>query len=214
MTIRQVQRYLLQPCTSRDNSAYPVVFFSRAGCKAVLLWVEGGKGKKDHFLKDAEQNIIAENSISDIRTRFPNFPKGARLRNGIKCDLRKFISTLHAISDTSACEQSACGIMLDAWNLIEDLAYTLNAPSLPEIRRDKLVDNVYKKILFGNNLPSITPKGRKYRPLFNSEEIKKLHRIFRALFFDIYRSAPTKLGVVFRDVYELGNKSAKKRKPK
>lgn len=59
-----------------------------------------------------------------------------------------------------------------AWNLFSDLA--VSAHSSEFLAKDAKYPTVYKKLFFGNNLPSMTPAGRRYIPRWSREEVDAL----------------------------------------
>lgn len=60
-----------------------------------------------------------------------------------------------------------CTQLLNAWNLLGDIARSVNA-SLDD--RGPEADKCYDKLVYGNNLPSITPPGEHYSPYFDDHE--------------------------------------------
>src|SRR5262249_49083932 len=60
-----------------------------------------------------------------------------------------------------------CRLLLAIWNLAGDVARSVNEPF--EDRGDVL-DVVYNKLFFGNNLPPMTPPGEQYNPQWTEEE--------------------------------------------
>jgi hypothetical protein len=61
-----------------------------------------------------------------------------------------------------------CRLLLAIWNLAGDVARSVNEPFED---RGGVLDDVYNKLLFGNNLPSITPPGEQYHPEWTEEEL-------------------------------------------
>jgi hypothetical protein len=69
-----------------------------------------------------------------------------------------------------------CGLLLEAWNLFDDIAASIGA-HLHD--RGERRDKVYDKLFWGNNLPAVTPPGRSYQPLWNGCELRILRSVLR-----------------------------------
>jgi hypothetical protein len=67
-----------------------------------------------------------------------------------------------------------CTQLLNAWNLLGDIARSVNA-SLDD--RGPEADRCYDKLFYGNNLPSITPEGEHYSPLFDDHEQRVISEV-------------------------------------
>ena len=61
-----------------------------------------------------------------------------------------------------------CRLLLPIWNLAGDAARSVNEPFED---RGGVLDDVYSKLFFGNNLPSMTPAGELYHPEWTEEEL-------------------------------------------
>jgi hypothetical protein len=64
-----------------------------------------------------------------------------------------------------------CRLLLAIWNLAGDVARSVNEPFED---RGEVLDRVYDKLFFGNNLPSMTPPGEQYHPQWSEEELRLL----------------------------------------
>lgn len=63
---------------------------------------------------------------------------------------------------------------LAAWNIFGDLARGLKTPFGGAASRH---DNLYFKVFWGNNLPSLTPPGKIYVPRWTGKELQTLHAV-------------------------------------
>lgn len=62
-------------------------------------------------------------------------------------------------------------------NLLDDICRSIGQP----LRFDGPTANrVYDKLFWGLNLPSVTPAGGHYVPLWSRREIRKLHQVITA----------------------------------
>lgn len=67
--------------------------------------------------------------------------------------------------------EADCRLILDVWNLAGDVARGVS-----EAFEDRggALDEVYDKLFFGSNLPSMTPPGEQYQPEWAEEELSLL----------------------------------------
>jgi type I restriction-modification system DNA methylase subunit len=67
-----------------------------------------------------------------------------------------------------------CEMFLKAWNLFQDVATSINEAFDTD---RKITNKIYEKLFFGNNLPAITPKGKKYQPTWTMQELKAIRKV-------------------------------------
>lgn len=71
-----------------------------------------------------------------------------------------------------------CNYFLNFWNCISDLAYSMGEKFYGD--QDKgILNKIYNKLFYGNNLPAITPKGKKFFPEWNDEEIREITKVIK-----------------------------------
>jgi hypothetical protein len=70
-------------------------------------------------------------------------------------------------------ERIDCGEFLNAWNMFADVASSLEGVS-EFVAANAGMTDIYEKVFYGNNLPSITPEGQHYKPTWSVEEVKAL----------------------------------------
>ena len=73
--------------------------------------------------------------------------------------------------DTPAAETVDCSAFDNAWNMFGDIA--LSTGSAFDADRTQ-TRRIYQKLFWGCNLPSVTPPGQRYGPLWDTEEIEAL----------------------------------------
>lgn len=71
-----------------------------------------------------------------------------------------------------------CKYFLDFWNTISDLAYTVHESFYGNYETD-IILNIYDKLFYGNNLPSIKGDGENYYPAWSMEEIDVLIQVVK-----------------------------------
>ena len=69
-----------------------------------------------------------------------------------------------------------CPVFLNAWNLLGDVSVSVGGNFDANKRQTK---KIYQKLFWGNNLPSITPKGKHYEPTWTLRELKIIRRVLR-----------------------------------
>ena len=69
---------------------------------------------------------------------------------------------------------SDCPLFLDKWNVVGDIAKTLN---LDFIGNQDEYTNLYSKFVYGSNLPTMNNTGKKYFPTFDEEEEKQVENV-------------------------------------
>ena len=62
-----------------------------------------------------------------------------------------------------------CNTFNGAWNLFADVSHSINGKIDPD---PDLTLEIYNKLFWGCNLPSVTPKGEKYHPAWTQRELK------------------------------------------
>jgi hypothetical protein len=65
----------------------------------------------------------------------------------------------------------SCVRFLNLWNIFDDFASQLHLEFDPDHIASQ---HVYDKLFFGANLPSITPKGQFYVPIWSDDEIEQI----------------------------------------
>lgn len=102
-------------------------------------------------------------------------------------DISDALALLNKMQPDQQLSTKLCKILLDSMNILEDMAKALSIPvGIPTVEENKKLDVVYDKIFWGNNLPSVTPEGKSYHPLFLSDEIVLLTTYFHQLWDAIY----------------------------
>lgn len=66
-------------------------------------------------------------------------------------------------------------LCLNAWNLFTDFRSAQNQRNMNLEDKEHL--ELYNKVFFANNLPSMTPPGSSFNPKWSKSEVKQLHTI-------------------------------------
>lgn len=68
-----------------------------------------------------------------------------------------------------------CNLLLGAWNLFDDVASSMGDEAF--VRKSREAPGVYEKMFWGNNLPSVTPTGEHFVPVWSDGEVAEIRRI-------------------------------------
>jgi hypothetical protein len=73
-----------------------------------------------------------------------------------------------------------CRNALAAWNLFGDVARSIRGRGIAFDHLDSQFPSIYEKLFWGNNPPSMTPKGRHYVPEWSPGELAALAEVLSA----------------------------------
>jgi hypothetical protein len=75
-----------------------------------------------------------------------------------------------------------CPAFLNVWNFFDDLA-RLHADSQSDYAKlSRRASQSYDKLFWGNNLPSMTPPGERFTPIWSAEELEEIRLVMEAGF--------------------------------
>jgi len=137
--------------------------------KCILLWESGKDQNKFKTLPDG--SLFMEDSIEKAKQRLEDDNDSV---HWLECSLMNFDlfwSELHNLKRNRESDVKICKIILNGWNFIEDLINTFNLCESKSKLKSEMLDKIYDKLFFGNNLDAITPKNKPYNPLWTKEEI-------------------------------------------
>lgn len=166
---------------NEENLVYPVCINTLKN-SYFLLWKQGEKGKDSIVLTADRKKFVACNSFAELAIAAKD--KGFVLAtNDVVCyDINRALKTLANLREGQACSTKTSHRILDFWNIVDDLAWSALGID------DKELTEVYQKFFSGNNLPSVTPEGYEYWPLFNKEEIASVRKLLRGLWKQVVDS--------------------------
>jgi hypothetical protein len=157
-------------------SYYPIAIelYSK---QILLLWYTDFK---DGILVDKNNKALIFNSLEEV--------KNYTLDNHIKINFDDFstynINILTTWLQNPSSQSIAYQLFLDLWNLVTDIAYSCKVKFLGN-SKDDLTTLIYDKLFYGNNLPSITPQGKFYKPIWTKEELNFLVKVMENVVFII-----------------------------
>jgi len=62
---------------------------------------------------------------------------------------------------------------LNIWNLFMDVSASVGGSFNADSER---TEHIYAKLFWGNNLPSVTPRGKRYTPVWRAHEVRLIRR--------------------------------------
>lgn len=150
---------------------YPYRCTYKRDCK-FLAW-ENRETGGDIFKKDiATGSLIVCGSIFELKATLDLKDYESKFCEEIsEINFDKFWIYVRNIRNGKPSSTKVCSILLDGWNFIEDLIRTDGQESDLLRFRTPVLDKMYKKLFYGNNLPSVTPEGAIYNPIFRRKEI-------------------------------------------
>ncbi|HAX78565.1 MAG TPA: hypothetical protein DCY88_22715 [Cyanobacteria bacterium UBA11372] len=149
------------------SKQYFILWYRLDGVNAYLIWYTNDC---DGVLVDSGK-VICFKSISLLR----RYAEGCGLyieeEEPIFQELDPVKNWLYNPSKT----EINCNIFLSVWNLFIDIASSVQDVAFDR-DRDK-TDIVYEKLFWGNNLPSVTPRGQHYTPTWTDDEVETLQEV-------------------------------------
>jgi hypothetical protein len=70
--------------------------------------------------------------------------------------------------------------LLNAWNFFDDLARLNENPDSNFAKLSRSAETVYDKIFWGNNLPSVTPGGERFVPMWEADELDTIRQVMES----------------------------------
>ncbi|RLC04846.1 MAG: hypothetical protein DRI57_27965 [Deltaproteobacteria bacterium] len=147
--------------------------------KTILVWQTNGE---DTFRLDSENCLISAQTVEGLKHILGKDADSVEWSEGAEINFDRFRTALKNMRRDRASSEKTCSLLLDGWNFLEDMARTFGLDKETEKLRIPTLNKAYDKLLYGNNLPPMTPEGCSYHPLWTSEEISALRRSFRNVF--------------------------------
>jgi hypothetical protein len=163
----------------RNNEMYPFCYIYK-GRKTYLIWQTKEDGK-DSFRLDLKNLLISSRSERKLRDLLGNKARQLKWSESAEVNIDHFWNALRGLKVGKSSSTDTCKILLNGWNFIEDLVKTVGHTEVTKGLHSPLLNKVYEKLFYGNNLPAITPQGKSYSPLWMREEIVSLRKEFYSI---------------------------------
>ncbi len=148
--------------------------------KKILIWYTSDSGVNGFLLNLDNQFIVVENK-DEFFKKLENKYGESHFDEETIVDLDKFFSSLRHLRVGRSSSRKTCEALLEGWNLIEDMAKSLGYVNELDILSQPLFNKIYDKLFYGNNLPSVTPEGKSYNPIWSKEEMTFFRVEFRSI---------------------------------
>lgn len=149
------------------NRTYYKLWYRLDGKDSYLIWYS-----------NAEDGVV-----TDPNGRVPSFRDAESLLSyaegqGIDIDVGEpILHNLDVVAESlrrKDIELINCSEFNSTWNLFTDFSVSVNDSFDPE---PHLTKQIYDKLFWGCNLPSITPEGKQYRPAWSERELQIMHEV-------------------------------------
>jgi hypothetical protein len=146
---------------------YSILWYRLDGSDRYLIW----------YLDERDGVVI------DAAGRVPSFRKTGELlnyaeRHNLPVDIEDAslfdLDVVAGWLKKEDVEAVDCKQLLAAWNLFDDVSRSVGGSFDAD---HKLTKKIYEKLFWGNNLPSVTPEGKSYHPVWTKREIKIMREV-------------------------------------
>jgi hypothetical protein len=170
------------------NSVYPYAYSYKGKC-GYLLW--GSNGDGDVFKKHQDKLILSVGDFEEAKKIFAGLSFAIKWDEAAIIDFDVFWKILSGLGSGSIIDETACEVMLNGWNFIEDLIRTFALDALREKLHEPQLNKVYEKFFYGCNIAAVTPSRCGYTPLWQPQEVLML----RARLADVWDELGGKSGL-------------------
>lgn len=151
---------------SKENTEYYIVEFLLSNTKYITLW----------YTSDQDGFVLNEEA-SGIRV-FKDEQSAQKYSGMSHYDLHNEITVILCDKLKTACyKEIDCNLILSFWNIVSDVASSLNIQFLGD-RENTEINGLYEKLFFGCNLPAIV-KDNEFIPIWEESEKKVMDRIIK-----------------------------------
>ena len=144
-----------------------------------LLWQEGLSGPDSFILLPNTSLFLMASTKQRLLENAAKFGLIVSTQRTESLDVDKVFKVLHDLHAEARVMQSRCELLLFAWNMFQDMDFSIKAnPSKLSTTKKNILHKAYEKLFWGNNLPSVTPQGQSYHPMFSAIELKYVREFF------------------------------------
>lgn len=160
-------------------TSYPYAYIHK-GKKRILVWQSNEDGH-DNFKIDDNNLLISAVTKIELNKLLGTQAENLNWEYYNEINFDKFLNSLKNLKSGTYSKEVTCNTLIEGWNFIEDLAYTLGLDQELDKLNSPTMKKVYNKCFFGNNLPSITPERKSYNPIWREEEIILFRKEIRSI---------------------------------
>lgn len=180
-----------------SNPNFELVNLKYESSQLFLVWKSCEDDPDQYLTVPGSGELFVSRDEAEIRKIASTLGGGLVLSENLtEFDLKRFWRSLEQLRPSRRISIAGCSLILDTWNLFEDIARSTNLPvKMISIEGQRIDQKIYEKFFYGNNLPSVTPNGEIYSPKFSSEELKVIRYWFRSVWTEITASNPALMAV-------------------
>ena len=154
---------------------YPYAYVYRAQ-RTILIWLANDT---DTFKLNSDSNLLQASKLSTLKRKLGTEVAKVHWAEYVEINFDKFFAALRNLKAERASSSKTCFILLEGWNFIEDMICTFNLKADFKKLRSRVLNKAHDKLFYGCNLPSVTPKGKSYSPIWTAEEITVMRSALR-----------------------------------
>ncbi len=159
---------------TEPRDIYPYTLRCRGG-DTILMW-STGEAERDSFLLLPTGELLSAESMPQMRRKLnPGSSDTVHWDEAAEFDLDEFLSALAALAPQRRLAAGTCAILLEGWNLLEDLVASL-AGDMASLESGATA-SIYDKLFFGNNLSAMRGEGKVYHPTLSAGEVATLRSL-------------------------------------
>lgn len=159
---------------TEPRDIYPYII-RHCGGRTILMW-SAGEGERDSFLVLPTGELLSAESMPQMRRKLRTGPLDAiHWDNAAEFDLDEFQAALAALAPRRRLATGTCAILLEGWNLLEDLVVSLAGDTAAF--EAGATASIYDKLFMGNDLPTMRGEGKAYHPTLSADEVAILRAI-------------------------------------
>ena len=143
-----------------------------AGRDHFVVWYDDDR---DGFLRRADGRLVVSPGLDHLATAAAGMSVALAPWAPTEYDFDR----IQAWCRGSDAMRVDCPALLSAWNFFDDLAMYHDRPGTPYARLSRDASRCYTKLFWGNNLPAVTPPGRRFTPTWRAAELEAIRRVMR-----------------------------------
>lgn len=132
--------------------------------KSYLIWISN---VHDGILLNSDKNVIVFASLSALES----YAKTQKISLNSSDNSDLDFDALQRWLLIPDADKVDCSLLLNAWNLFDDLNRSIIGVV---IQTNQVLEKIYDKLFWGNNLAPVTPEGEHYEPIWEKTEIDLL----------------------------------------
>jgi hypothetical protein len=143
------------------------------GADTFLLWYQD---ERDGFVRHPSGQLLSARSLENLASIAAEIGLSLVPDEPVHYDFDQ----LQEWCDRIRAEGVDCPAFLNAWNFFDDLARLHDDRESHYAKLSQRAAQRYDKLFWGNNLPSMTPPGERFTPIWSAEELEDIHLVMEA----------------------------------